>query len=182
MLAMAYDVGLQASSLVKIGDSGAYVHVVNSLKRAMPGTVRRNTMKVATANKTVVPAWKCDAELVLQMGDGSVRKEILRDALVMEDCAHELISLGRLARDHGIGTMLSAGAAPSYMLFPDGMRAPIVNLGVLVIPEVSVRSKAAFSAFNVGGQVVQGGGKFKHVSPRILHCRANHRYHEQVTA
>ena len=44
------------------------------------------------------------------------------------------------------------------------------------------RRRAALSAFNVGGQVVQGGGKFKHVSPRILHCRANHRYHEQVSA
>ena len=39
------------------------------------GTVRRNTLKVATANKTVVPEWKCDAELSLQMDDGSVRTE-----------------------------------------------------------------------------------------------------------
>ena len=60
VLAMAYDVGLNATANVKIGDTGAYVHVVNSLKRAMPGTVRPNTLRVSTANKTVVPQWKCD--------------------------------------------------------------------------------------------------------------------------
>ena len=70
------------------------------------------------------------------------------------DCAHELVSLGRLARD-GVGTVLSPGAAPSYLLFPDGMHAPIVNLGVLVIPDVSKRAADAFAAFGVSGQVVQ---------------------------
>jgi len=181
VLAMAYDVGLNATANVKIGDSGAYVHVVNSLKRAIPGTVRPNTLRVSTANKTVVPQWKCDCELLLQMEDGSVRKRILQEALVMPDCAHELISLGRLARD-GVGTVLAPGALPSYLLFPDGKRAPIVNLGVLVIPEVSKRAADASAAFGVSGQVVQGGGRFKQVSPRILHCRANHRFHEQVNA
>ena len=49
--------GLASKSHSKVGDSGAAVHVVTSKARAIPGTVRVNTMQVSTANGCVAPPY-----------------------------------------------------------------------------------------------------------------------------
>ena len=47
--------GLARKQTLKVGDSGAAVHVVTSRKRALPGTIKPNTMCVSTANGSLVP-------------------------------------------------------------------------------------------------------------------------------
>jgi hypothetical protein len=70
----------------------------------------------------------------VQCHDGTKRSFIKRDALIMTSCAHNLTSLGKLARDEGISTTLGAGDSPSFLAFADGGRAPLLNLGIVVIP------------------------------------------------
>ena len=94
----------QTGTEFDVGDSGAAVHVLKSTKGCVPGSVRENTLAVHTANGTVVPPFRCDKVRRLRCDDGSFKSVILRDCLVMEQCAHNLISLGRLARDEGITT------------------------------------------------------------------------------
>ena len=109
--------------------------VVRSTKGAVPGSVLPNQLSVSTANGVVVPPWKCDVWHPVGKADGTVTHQLLKEALVMEDCAHTLISLGRLARDGACGTTLDIGGA-AYLFFPDGSRAPLINAGVLLFPEI----------------------------------------------
>ena len=51
--------------------------------------------------------------------------EVLRDVLIIDDksCPHNLISLGKLGREHRVATVLGAGTDPSFLQFSDGTRA-----------------------------------------------------------
>ena len=110
--------------MLTIGDSGAAIHVVTSSRDAVPGSVRPNTMGVKTANGTVVPPLKCDSLLFIETDDGSSKTVLLEDALIMDSCAHNLVSLGKLASEQHIGFTLGAGLDPSYLQINAQCRAP----------------------------------------------------------
>ena len=55
----------------------------------------------------------------------------------MQDCSHLLVSLGRLAQEQHMGTWLAPGGEMSYLQFASGTKAPLVNLGVLILPNAS---------------------------------------------
>eukprot|EP00966_Prymnesium_polylepis_P052867 1224635-Prymnesium_polylepis.1 len=100
----------------------------------------------------------------------------------MDNCTHVLVSLGQLARDNVLGTNLALGDNASHMVFGDGQLAPIVNLGVLIIPTVgadwSARAggfAALHGAYPSIPPVTQGNRTNSKISERVLHCRGNHR-------
>ena len=163
-----------------IYDSGAFTSVVGSTKNAVPGSVQANTLAVSTANGETVPPLKCDVWHPVGLADGTVTRVLLKEALVMKDCAHTLISAGRLARDGTCGTVLEIGGN-SYMSFPNGSRAPLMNLGVIVLPAVNARWAETAAAMSLnqsaalsGGQRAAQGGNSR-LAGRTVHCRANHR-------
>ena len=150
-----------------IGDSGAAVHVVINTQNAVPGSVRVNQLAVHTANGSVTPALKCDVRRTLVCSDGKQRSVLLREALVMDNCSHNLISLGKLAREEGIGMMLGACDEDSYLKLPGNITAPVLNLGIIVIPPPS----ANLNGVNV---IARAARTTTHLKGETVHARGNH--------
>ena len=152
---------------IDIGDSGAAVHVVTDTKNAVPGSVRKNDLAVHTANGAVTPPLKCDVVRSLRCTNGELKSVMLTGALVMEDCSHNLISLGKLAREQGIGLTLGAGDDASSLNLPGGITAPVLNLGIIIIPP----SKAYPAQVNV---IARAARTNKHLKGSTVHARGNH--------
>ena len=152
---------------IDIGDTGAAVHVVTDTKNAVPGSVRKNDLAVHTANGAVTPPLKCDVVRSLRCTNGELKSVMLTGALVMEDCSHNLISLGKLAREQGIGLTLGAGDDASSLNLPGGITAPVLNLGIIIIPP----SKAYPAQVNV---IARAARTNKHLKGSTVHARGNH--------
>ena len=179
---MVFDMGgadavkkLKSGSMtLTIGDSGAAIHVVTSTKHAVPGSIRPNNLAVKTANGTVVPKLQCDSLLHLQLLDGSSTTVTLEGALIMDTCAHNLVSVGKLARLKGVSCTLTAGDGDSYFTIPDGRRAQIFNMGVLVIPDHNLTVSMLREQTQAFGAVAQGARRAIHVPKGVVHARGNH--------
>ena len=167
--------GIARTGKVRVGDSGTQFHVVLDAKDALPGSIKANTTTVSTANGVTTPKLRCDVPMQVGMKDGSVRTVIRRDALVIPNCAHELVSLGNLAKDEGVKTRIG-DAHDTLLEFPDGATAPAFNLGIVVLPfaDKGWHKKAAELLAVVGGAVTSGNQRKKHVPSRIVHCRGVH--------
>ena len=85
-----------------IADSGAGVDAGDG-SNGRPGSRRPNTLAVSTANGVVAPAEKYEMVLSARCRNGAVRSVVRPDALIMPNCAHTLISVGRLAAEQGMG-------------------------------------------------------------------------------
>ena len=85
----------------------------------------------------------------------------------MEKCSHNLISLGKLARDEGIGLTIGAGDEPSFMSLPGGIQAPVLNLGIIVVPPPT----AKLTGVNV---VARAARRVRHLNGATVHARGNH--------
>ena len=102
-----------------IGDSGAAVHASPAALAShymVPGTLRSNTTSVSTANGTITPDSKCDMRLPVYVQGKGASFLVLRDVLLLDDCPHVLVSLGRLASESGIGTWLAPAGQQSYLI------------------------------------------------------------------
>ena len=159
--------GVTKGESIDVGDTGAAIHVVIDTKNAVPGSVRANHLAVNTANGTVVPELRCDVVRTLRTKAGARRSVLLREALVMPDCAHNLISLGKLARDEGIGVIVGAGHEASQLTLPDKTAVPILNVGILVVPPAECDVNSAFV-------VARGARSVKRLPGAIVHARGNH--------
>jgi hypothetical protein len=153
---------------IDVGDSGAAIHVRTSINGAIEGSARPNDIKVHTANGSVTPPVKADFLQVLACDDGTKQSVILRDVLIMEECAHNLISLGKLARDEHIGFTLGAGDDPTFLSLPNGTKAPLLNLGIVVVPPPDA---------SMANLIARGTRTTKHVDGRIVHSRGVHASH-----
>ena len=80
---------------LNLADAGSGVHAVNSTHLAVPGTIEQNTTAIATANGVCVPPTKCVARLPYTHSSGRQRYLVLRDALILPNSEHNLISVGR---------------------------------------------------------------------------------------
>ena len=144
---------------LNLGDSGAGLHAINSSHYAVPGTIVANTTPIATANGIVVPPHKCHARIPMRMDDGTVHQLQLHDAVILTDSAHNLISLGLLARDQHVGTWIAPGNGASKLVFADGTQAPLHNVGVLVLPDIASDVAPAMLAHEDSSPVVGGEGR-----------------------
>jgi len=165
----------QTGKALTIGDSGAAIDVEVDASRAVPGSVRPNTLAVHTANGTTVPPFKCDVRETWTAADGSTRSVLRTDCLIMESCAHNLVSLGKLARNEHVSTTIGAADASSFLTLRDSTRVPILNLGVLVIPSCAKAAKVALGM--MARPVTQGARRVKNVAGRVVHCRGAHAGH-----
>ena len=168
-------------SKYRLLDSGSAFEVVRSTKDAIPGSIRKNTTSVSTANGIATPDWRCDVPMKVGMLDGTVRTVIRRDCLVMPKCAHELVSAGNIAKQHRIRTLI-ADNNETRLIFPDGKTAPVFNMGVTVlpIPEKDWASRAVALGSACASVVTQGGRHTRRVSSRIIHLRGNHAGHRTL--
>ena len=159
--------------MLTVLDSGAAIDVLtpeSARRGAVPGSMRANTLAVRTANGTVVPSLKCDYVLQLSTSEGNLTSVLLADCLIMDKCAHNLVSAGKLARDSRVGLTVGAGSDPSFLTLANAARVPVANLGVLVIPPANVTgAAAAFSA------VAQGANRVRHLPDGVAHARGVHR-------
>ena len=114
-----------------LADSGAGIHAINDPKYIVPGSLRANTTAVSTANGVTVPPHRCDAALSVRTREGRICRLELRDAVLLPDCQHSLVSLGLLARDLHASTTIGAGTDDSFICMADGERISLINSGVL---------------------------------------------------
>eukprot|EP00965_Chrysotila_dentata_P222727 6193139-Pleurochrysis_carterae.AAC.2 len=85
----------------------------------------------------------------------------LKDVLVLSNASHNLISLGRLAKEAHVGLRVQATSGHALLLsLPYGKTIPPLNVGVLVVP-TSESMVAASPAF-----VAQGNRKSVAQTPR----------------
>ena len=159
-----------STGALTIVDSGAAIDVATSAKHAVPGSVRPNSLAVKTANGEVVPPLKCDLVQTIRADDGTLFTEVLEGVLIMPDCAHNLLSAGKMASQRGVSLTIGAGADPSYFTFRDGKRAPVLNLGVMVLPGPSLNLTGAVYG------AARGAAVKKHLERGIVHRRACHRH------
>ena len=158
---------------LRLGDTGAFCHAVPDLKFAIPGTVRPNTLAVDTANGPSVPKTQCDVAMEVLLDDGTIRVVTLRNALVLDGkLRHTLVSLGTLAREGVAGTYLGMGNEVSSLRFADGACAPLMNVGVLVVPD----PRAQLGPTNMpSASVVSGKTGSSHFTLEDVHRTFNHR-------
>ena len=153
-----------AEGCLDVGDTGAALHVRRSCTGAVPGSVRPCTVGVRTASGAVRPKLQCDFVHTVELTNGTTRGVLLEGVVIMPECAHNLVSLGRLARDNGISFTLSVAHESSFLQFSDGSRSNVVNMGVIVLPPPGKPVNA----------VAQGARTVKHVSPKVIHARGSH--------
>ena len=136
---MVGELGRDKQGSLTLGDSGAFTHVVTvpDVKRYAPkARWRPNTEAVSTANGVITPGWCCDVALPVRQRGGEIRILHLSSALIMEKCQHNLVSLGRLATENRISTLISPDG--TSFIFPDGQEAPLINDGTIVVPDASM--------------------------------------------
>ena len=155
---------------LNLGDSGAGLHAINGMRYAVPGTITANTTPIATANGVIVPPHKCQARIPMRMNDGSVKNLRLDDAVILSDSAHNLISLGLLAREQHVATYIGPGESASMLIFPDGSQAPLANVGVLVLPDSMSDFTPAMTLAGDDASPVVGGEGRTNVSWKTLHA------------
>ena len=161
--------------MLDVRDSGAAIHVCRTIDDAVvPESVRTNTLGVRTANGPVIPPFKCDRVQKVRLDDGTIRSLILEGCLVMDTCAHNLISLGKLARDNDIGTYIGAGTNGSYLQFSDKAKGPLINAGIILIPS----HKASVQV----NTVAHGTRTTKRLAADVVHGRGNHAHHQTLRA
>ena len=131
--------GRKQEGSLTLGDSGAFTHVITvaDVKRyAAKAKWRPNNQAVSTANGVVTPGWCCDVALPVRQRGGNIRILHLSSALIMETCQHNLVSLGRLATENKVSTLISHEG--TSFIFPDGQDAPLINDGTIVVPDAAV--------------------------------------------
>ena len=76
-------------------------------------------------------------------------------------------------------TILLIPSISSLLTVSSSAKTPTANRKMKI---VNVATYCRIERISTKQRVTQGGNRVQHVDPRILHCRANHRQHEQVTA
>ena len=115
---------------------------IRDRRYVVPGSLRANTTTIATANGIAVPPHRCDAAILVRLQNGTVHNLELRDAVLLPECQHTLVSLGLLARDSHASTIIAAGSGDSYIQLLDGSKVTLVNAGALVLPDASTPMSA----------------------------------------
>ena len=163
-----------------LADSGAGIHAVNDMRYVVPGSLRPNSTAVATANGITVPPHRCDAVLAVREVSGSVHRLELRDAVLLTDCQHSLVSLGLLARDELASTTISAGTSESFIKLADGTKLCLVNSGVMLLPDASVPMSAIRACQRGGGSSSRPRRPAGTVTYETLHNRFNGRAYKSL--
>ena len=168
-----YNLTGKVATGMAVADSGAAVHAAPDERYAISGTKRRNTTIICTANGQVTPQWKVDMKLPIVTDKARPAQLLLKDVLLLDDCPHILVSLGRLAEENGIGTWIAPHKEESHLAWRDPRtkslhKVSMLNMGVLTIP--------LHEAGGVCASVTRGAKNTKTVPGDIIHKRYLHRH------
>eukprot|EP00965_Chrysotila_dentata_P249641 6208997-Pleurochrysis_carterae.AAC.1 len=114
-----------------LGETGAGMHCVTNISRAVKVILRPNSTLIVTANGTTTPKYRCDMDIPLRTDKGVVVNMRLRDVLVLDNASHNLISLKRLANEAHVGLKVEATTGSSFLTLPGELTVPLLNVGVL---------------------------------------------------
>eukprot|EP00965_Chrysotila_dentata_P221058 6192168-Pleurochrysis_carterae.AAC.1 len=89
---------------------------------------------MVTANGKTTPKYCCDVDIPLRTEKGDVISIRLKNAIVLHNASHSLISLGRLAIEAHVGLNVEATTGRATLFLPGGHIVPLLNVGVLVVP------------------------------------------------
>ena len=172
-----------------IGDSGAGVNGWCSTRYAVPGTIEtNNTYRISTANGIVTPPVKFEVDFPILMEDNSVKKVRLKNNVLLPGSEHNLVSLGLLASELRISTLIAPPGEGSRIFFPDGSHAPMHNIGVLIFPDAAARKQpplprhapAGVNITEFQGPVVHGQEGRTPSDFHTIHERWNHAPHDTL--
>ena len=184
------------SARLNIYDSGATCGNFVDLTYAVKGSVRVNYVQMSTANGLYTPPKTFDAVMpVPAYLNGKLEKREFRmnGSFLNEQCPHNLIPPGQLAREQRIATWIAPGDEQSYALHPDGARTPLVNVGVMIAPDLDTPCQPVVAAEDAATSETAGvvnhadldslcpsitvgdRGFTKHVTGKRIHRRLNHR-------
>ena len=99
---------------------------------------------------------------------GNKANIVRRNAVVLENCPHTLVSGGKMALEDGVGTWLAPYDQVSYLrpqANDTSLDVQLFNVGVLVIPARSVAAEA-FAAVTTGA--VQHGRGTRRTSGKLV--------------
>ena len=130
-------------------DSGAAIDTSDGVLEqdggyAVAGTRGPNFIAVSTANGTVVPPERVTNRIPVRRRDQTMGVLERREALIMDNCPHNLISVGSLAANDGYGFWLAPYAQESY-LRPSRNPAediPFLNIGVAILPDAETAARS----------------------------------------
>ena len=145
---LACDLGTSDPQTVALWDSGAAINASVGRYPVVPGSVVANSTYVSTANGLCLPPTKCTQLLPTRRRDGKRASIPLTDSVVLDSCQHTLCAAGKLAAEDGIGLMLAPYDGDTFLFTSWTDRTsdiPLLNLGVLVVPDAAAASAMAVS-------------------------------------
>ena len=111
-----------------IADTGAGLPLITSDRYAKPGTIVANTTAISSANGVIVPKFECQARIPIQVRrpSGALRQGMLQlpRALIVPQCAHNLVPVGGLARTHGLGLTIKPWTGEAALSIHNKAMAP----------------------------------------------------------
>eukprot|EP00965_Chrysotila_dentata_P122716 4056142-Pleurochrysis_carterae.AAC.2 len=148
---------------------------VTSTSIAIAGSLRENITLIVTLcqrHHGDRPKYGCSVDLPLRTSKGSTEHMRLDNVLVVDNALHNLVSLGRLAKQAYIGVYVEATSGSATLTLPSGATVPLVTAGVLIdVPTVSASTIALPAVVTHGKRELAKGGRMAAV---LLHSRFNH--------
>ncbi len=174
-LGLAYEFGQHKCKSLNIWDSGANRTLCTSLKYAVKGTVRSNdgSTRISTANGITLPEKIFTAKIPVKVPTtGETRFVVRENCMLVPSCPHNLYPAGVMAQEHGIATYIAPWGETSYIRFSDGAKVPLINTGILILPDASSVTMPAVSNGDHGFH--------KDLTAEDIHNTWNHRAGEAL--
>ena len=167
---LAYDLGQSDPTKLTLWDTGAGINASVGRHPVVPGSVVANTTYVSTAGGLCLPPTRCTQLVEARTRAGKVHRIPLHDSVVLDQCQHTLCAGGRLALEDGYGLMIAPRDGESFLFTSYTDRQtdiPLVNLGVMVLPDASARPAFPISRGHIQNDATRGGAS--------IHQTFNHR-------
>ena len=158
--ALACDLGHADPTTLPLWDTGAAINASVGKHPIVPGSIVANTTYVSTANGLCLPPSKCTQLLKCRQRGGGVTTVPLRDSVCLDSCQHTLCAGGKIAAEDGLGLMLAPydGDTFLFLSFTDReLDIPLVNVGVLVLPDASSASAFPISRGEIENSTTRAG-------------------------
>ena len=172
------DRAMLSAAELTLADTGAGRPILASKRYALAGSLRKNTTTISTANGVTTPEWACDARLPMLLRRKGAAPRIVhvvvRDAIIVPQCAHNLVPVGAMARTHGLGLRVAPWTGEASLVVenrgigPVGSSIQLLNMGVLVFA-------AGGDGEAFGGVTHGSAGTTAKVTYEDLHQRVMHR-------
>eukprot|EP00962_Isochrysis_galbana_P001935 scaffold501_cov105-Isochrysis_galbana.AAC.5 len=162
--------GFTTGNCLIILDSGAAVDVCCDRTYLIPGTERPCKRQIAGVGGVHTVTCEADFRFPIRTDDGGIA-QLRRSALLVPECPHHLLSACNAAAEGVFSVHVGLGTEPSFLSLRDGRRAPLINSGVLVLPDKNVQL-----AMSLLPKATEGGAEHGlDVDGDILHYRFGHR-------